>query len=148
MSESHGLKMATATKADVKNLYTLYHVLENLKKYDAQSIDDFEHFEEDEKKWISRIFVDGELDADELVKYLYGLISGFHRVVMGFEVLFDNCADPNCSHLEFNTDIKEAFALWNQLETDLKEGKTVSISPDSAIGKEILEKAGKEATDA
>lgn len=47
MSEKVGLTMATATEADIKNLYTLYNVLENLKKYGASSIEDFDHFEDE-----------------------------------------------------------------------------------------------------
>lgn len=144
MAESKGLKMATATKADIKNLYTLYNVLENLKKYGASSIEDFDHFDEEEKRWISNIFEEEEISAEGLINYLSGLTNGFHRVVMGYEVLFSNCADPDCDHLEFNNDIKDAIKLWNRIEADLKQGKTVIISPDSEIGKQILDSSKKD----
>ena len=130
--------MAKATKEDVNRLYTLYNVLENFQKYGATSIEDFDHFEEEEKRWIDKIFVDGEVDADQLINYLHGLTFGFHRVVMGFQVLLDNCADPKLDYLDFNKSIKESTTVWNHLADHLKAGREVCITPDSTIGQMIL----------
>ena len=139
MSETQkGIRMATATKEDIKKLFTLYNVLENLQKYNARSLEDFEPLEEEEKRWISKIFVDGEIEVDELINYLHGLTYGFHRVVMGFQVLFDNCADKNLDYLDFNKSIKEANTVWNYLAEHLKEGREVCITPDSTLGQMIL----------
>ncbi len=145
-TESKGIRMATATKEDIKKLYTLKNVIENFKKYDAKSIEDFDHFEEEEKRWISKLFVDGEIDAEELINYIDGLLWGFHRVVMGYEVLFDNCADKTLSYLDFNQEIKESALVWNHLEEHLKEGREVTITPDSVIGQMILKEVKKEVT--
>jgi len=132
--------MASADKEDIKRMYLLYNILENLGKYNATSIEDFEHFEEEEKKIISRIFnSDGEIDRDELIEYLYGLTFGFHRVVMGYEVLFDNCADPSLSHLDFNENIKSHFGLVEILGEDLRAKGTNVITADSEAGKKILQ---------
>lgn len=143
-----GIRMAVAKKDDIKKLYTLYNVLENLGKYHARSLEDFDHFDEEEKRWISRFFVDGEIDLEELINYLHPLTFGFHRVVMGYEVLFDNCADPELSYLDFNKSIKESILVWNHLAEHLKEGREVCITPDSTIGQMILisekESDGKE----
>lgn len=140
--------MATATKDDIKNLYTLYHVLENFEK-GAQSIEDFEYFDEKEKPRIARIFVDDEIDTEQLIHYLAGLTHGFHRVVMGYEVLFDNCADKCLSYLDFNKEIKESTEVWNYLEKQLKESGQVTITLDSPIGKMIMaEKPSEEVNNA
>lgn len=143
--QKHSIQMASADPEDIKRLYLLYNVLENLGKYHATSLDDFEHFEDDEKKYLRRIFdQDGDLELDGLIEYLYGLTHGFHRVVMGFEVLFENCADPTLSYLDYNKDIKDMTLVWNHLEEHLKAGGEVCITPDSTIGQMILISAQKE----
>lgn len=132
--------MATATKDDIKRLYLLYNVLEALGKYDAASMEEFDHFEEDEKKKIKRIFdSSGDIDLDELIKFLHGLTFGFHRVVMGFEVLFENCADPNLGHLDFKPSIKSHFELVENIGKQLREYEAVTITPSSKFGELILE---------
>ncbi len=138
--KKQGLKMASATKDDIKRLYLLYNVLENLGKYNATSMADFDHFEEDEKGPIKRIFNENdEIDSEELISYLYGLTCGFHRVVMGFEVLFDNCADPSLDHLDWKPEIKNQFDLLSAIGEKLRAGESVTITPESEEGKFILE---------
>lgn len=138
--KTQGLRMATATKDDIKRLYLLYNVLENLGKYNATSMDDFDHFEEDEKRQIKRIFnEDDEIDSEELISYLHGLTWGFHRVVMGFEVLFDNCCDPSLDHLDWKPKIKKQLDLIEAIGEKLRAGESVTITPESEEGKLILE---------
>ena len=138
-NENHSIRMAAATKEDIKNLYLLKNILENLDKHNATCMEDFDHFEEDEKRYIVRIFnQDGEIDTEELICYLHRLTFGFHRVVMGYEVLFENCADPNLSYLDFNKSIKESTTVWNHLAEHLKSGREVCITPDSTLGMMIL----------
>lgn len=143
-----GLRMASATKSDIKDLYMLMHVLEAMKDELPNSVDDFEHLEMDqkEKNFISQIFEDGEINVESLISYLSGLCHGFHRVVMGYGVLYDNTANPDLDYLDFNKSILEAFEVWNTIESQLKEGKEVLITKDSDLGKMILE-AEKEVED-
>ena len=137
---THTLKMATATKEDIKRLYLLNNVLGNLGKYDATKMADFEHFEEDEKQKIKRIFnEDGEIELDDLIRFLYGLTFGFGRVVMGFEVLFENCCDPALDHLDFKPSIKAYFEELDKIGEDLRAKGTVVINAESEAGKKILE---------
>ena len=144
---THRIKMATATKSDINNLHRLYNVLDLMNQELPTDVSDFEHleFDQKEKNLISHIFEDEEINVERLVNYLNGLLSGFHRVVLGYEVLFSNCADKDSSSLEFNKDIKESIDLWNLIESELIKNKTVSITPDSDLGKMILN-SGKEAT--
>lgn len=138
--KTQGLRMATATKDDIKRLYLLYNVLENLGKYNATSMDDFDHFEEDEKRQIKRIFnEDDEIDSEELISYLHGLTWGFHRVVMGFEVLFDNCCDPTIDHLDWKPEIKKQLDLIEAIGEKLRSQESVTITAESEEGKLILE---------
>jgi hypothetical protein len=138
--EKHGIKMASASKDDIKRLYLLNNVLENLGKYNATCMADFDHFEEDEKEHLKRIFdTDGEIDCDELISYLYGLTWGFHRVVMGFQVLFDNCCDPTLDHLDWKPELKKQLDLIEAIGEKLRAGESVTITPESEEGKMILE---------
>jgi hypothetical protein len=60
------------------------------------------------------------------------------RIVMGYEVLKDNCTDPDLDHLDFNQKIKKAVALVDaqsaapevakQDSETLKLGQTVAVS--------------------
>jgi hypothetical protein len=149
-NEDKGIRMAAATKEDVKKLYTLYNVIENFKKYDARSMDEFEHFEAEEKRWLEKIFVDDSfdddqvVDANELINYISGLLHGFHRVVMGYEVLFDNCANKDLDYLDFNDDIKESTELWNEVEKQLKEKGIATINKSDDWGKKILSQSEPE----
>uniref|UniRef100_UPI004047FEB5 hypothetical protein n=1 Tax=Rheinheimera sp. TaxID=1869214 RepID=UPI004047FEB5 len=43
---------------------------------------------------------------------------GFVRIVMGYETLFNNCADPECDHLDFNAKIKAGFELLEAKEKE------------------------------
>lgn len=142
--EQHRLKMAMASKEDVKGMYLLYNVIENIVKYDASSPEDFEHFTADEKKQITSIFENGEINYEETVTLAYKLMWGFHRVVMGFEVMRDNCADPDLDHLDFNLYIKESWRILNAINDQLKDGQSINITPDSKLGKEIIEWAKEE----
>lgn len=145
MAEStHRMKMAMADKEDVKRLYLLYNVIENIVKYDATGPDDFDHFEEDEKKMIVSIFENKEVNYEEVVTLAYELMWGFHRVVMGFEVLRDNCADPELDHLDFNRYIKDGWKMLNLIDEKLKSGESITISPESELGKQIMEWAKEE----
>lgn len=147
-SNTHQLRMAMASKEDVSRMYLMYNVIENIVKYGATTLEEFDHFENDEKKQIAGIFEDGEVNYEELATCLYNLIFGFHRVVMGFEVLRDNCADPDLDYLDFNTDIKEERRILNtlaeHLEKGLKEGHSLSIDPSSDLGKAIVDWAKEE----
>ena len=134
-----GLRMAAAQKSDVKRLYFLYNVLENVFKYDGCTPEEFDHFEEDEKKQLSEIFEDGEINYEYLGKFLYDLTHGFHRVVMGYEVLFENTADPTLSFLDFNENIKTHFGLVEIMGEDLRAKGSIVITSDSETGKKILE---------
>src|SRR5690606_6382976 len=103
--------------------------IENIQKYDAMRPEDFDHFEDDEKQEIVSIFEGGEISYEEVVKVAYNLMWGFHRVVMGFEVLRDNCADLELDYLDFNKDIKEERRILNLIEEKLKACETISITP-------------------
>lgn len=139
--KKHQLKMAKATKSDIKNLILLYNVLENIVKYGAESKDEFNHFDEKEKKHLNRIFgKEGEIDYEELTNYLHSLTFGLHRVVMGYEVLFNNCADPKLDHLDFNSRIENAFLVFDDLKEKLEQGLQVTVTSDSVLGHIILGK--------
>lgn len=135
----HQVRMAKATKSDIENLYLLKNTLENVIKYDAINKEGFSHFEEDEKKKINQIFHDGEIEPWNLLHFLYGLTFGFHRVVMGFEVLVENACDQELDYLDYNSTIKEHFAVLELIGEDLRKKGTVVINSESSAGKKILE---------
>lgn len=138
--KTQSLRMATATKDDIDRLHLLNNVLENLGKYNATSMADFDHFEEDEKRQIKRIFdEDDEIDPEELISFLYRLTWGFGRVVFGFQVLFDSCCDPSLDHLDFKPSIKSHFELVENIGKQLRAHECVTITPSSEFGKLILE---------
>lgn len=141
---THRIRMAMASKDDVKRLYLLHNVIENIVKYDATGPDDFDHFEEEEKKRIVSIFENEEINYEEAVKLAYELMWGFHRVVMGFEVLRDNCTDLELDHLDFNKYIKDGWKMLNLIDEKLKNGESITISPDSLLGNAIMEWAKDE----
>jgi hypothetical protein len=46
------------------------------------------------------------------MRYYHSNISHIHmRIIFGFEVLIDNCCDPELDYLEFNNDIKKSLEL-------------------------------------
>lgn len=140
MAENVGLRMATATKEDIDHMFLLYNILDFMNENDCTCLDDFNEMELSiqERNFLSQIFEDDEIDINSFVQYLKGLLHGFHRVVFGYQTLFDNCADPNLGHLDFNKSLKEAITVWNHLAEHLKEGREVCITPDSTLGQMIL----------
>lgn len=46
---------------------------------------------------------------------------GFIRILLGYETLFNNCADSECDHLDFNSRIKAALELLDAKEKEAGE---------------------------
>lgn len=139
-TEKHQLRMAMAQESDINDVRTMVDILEFIKENDPQSLRDFDEMELSvkERNMLSQIFEDGVIDVSQLVHYLLGLLHGVGRVLMGYEVMKENCTDPTLTYIDFNKGIKEAFLVWNSLEEHLKEGREVCITPDSTIGQLIL----------
>lgn len=136
------LRLATATKEDIENLTLLYHILETLARYQATSFKDFEHYPEKDKKLIAQFFnEEGEIDSDTLIEELYELGHGFYRVILGFQTLYENCADKNLDYIDFNEKIKSNFEIVETISNELQKGSDLTIKTESKLALQIIESA-------
>lgn len=133
--------MAAAKESDIDDLYALMRTLEFIKEYEPKSIRDFDDLELSlpERNLLSQIFEENEIDSLALVQYLLGLTHGLHRVLGGYQTMYDGCADPTLSHLDYNQEIKTHFAVMKIFGEELRTKGTVVINAESEAGRKILE---------
>jgi hypothetical protein len=130
---SKGLRMAKATKNDLHDMFLANHILEvcfdkwSYSDINELTFEDFEHLVDDEdhpkdRTYIKNMFEDGKLSESKVLEAVNGLFAaGSHgRVVMGCEILIDNCCDPEIDHLEFKPLLKYSDELLECCQDWLK----------------------------
>lgn len=132
------MKMAKASPEDLKVMYDFFNMLEEMNScYWEPETEEIDTAADDALSQIYKMWKAEMREAD------YDLTDSYHaprfwrqafldywlpqvecswrRVVGGYEVMLDNCADPTLDHLDFNAKIKEAFALLDAKEAAEKE---------------------------
>lgn len=117
--ETLSIKMAKASKDDLRKMYLAGNILENIFHYsndpESVTLEHFEHFErEGEQDVIRQMFEGNEIDFEKVARTIYSLFNcGSHgRVVMGCDVLIDNFADPDLDYLDFKPEILKALEAY------------------------------------
>lgn len=117
-----GLKMAVAPKEHISLLMKFMQFTEQISQLELSSKEDWERLKrdyEDEPKFV-HMFKHmeneyGKFEPDYYFDYFRNEIEHIYmRIIIGYEVLFDNCCDPNADCLEFNQDIIKGLELLEQ----------------------------------
>ena len=104
-----GMKMAKASSDDVDKVIAFFHVIEEYMDYGTHTPENPDVEEESI-----------DLDPERFVELLRerwgrrfgpcGVDAAWSRVVHGYQVLVDNCCDPNAETLEWKPEIAEKLA--------------------------------------
>lgn len=116
-----GLRMAKASQEDINKLRTWLQFNDELCKIDAENEyewgrlkEDWED-EDDFQKIIKYCENEGGFSWESYMDYYRSYISHIHmRIILGFEILLDNCCDSELDYLEFNQDIKQALEKFEK----------------------------------
>lgn len=93
------MKLAVASKEDLKIAWRIYRNIQRIEQWPTEQM---------ERRAKAALLA----QIDRLGS------GGFIRIVMGYETLFNNCADPQCDHLDFNAKIKAGFELLEAKEKE------------------------------
>lgn len=96
------MRLATASKEDFKIAWRIFRNIQRIEQWPTELM---------ERRAKSALL--GQIDR-------LGS-GGFVRILMGYETLFNNCADPLCDHLDFNKRIKAGFELLDAKEKESGE---------------------------
>lgn len=99
------MKLAVASKEDLKTAWRIFRNIQRLEQWPTELME-----------YRAKAAIIGHIQ--ELGT------GGFARILMGYEALFENCADKECDHLDFNSRIKAALEL---LEAKEKEAGEVAV---------------------
>lgn len=117
-----GLRMAKAPKEHIDRLRIWLQFHNELCQIDPTSEYGWKRLKEDweEDEEFGAIIKHCE-DEDKNFSWEYYMdyferhISHIHvRIIMGFEVLVDNCCDPNLDYLDFKPEMKKAFEAYTK----------------------------------
>lgn len=112
------MKMTKAKQEHVDRLRSWLQFNDELCKIDPENKEEWEGLKndyEDEEDFFT--IMKGCEDEDGFswglyMRYYYSNISHIHmRIIFGFEVLVDNCCDPELDYLEYRSDIKKGLEL-------------------------------------
>ena len=117
---THTLKLSKTNEQEIDKLRDVLNEIQQITKHcDYEDYDDFkseilgdEDFFSVSSKYIK------EYDNYQgfwmvMMKHLCSI--HFQRILMNCSTMLDNCADPNISHLDFNSDIKKGLELLEAL---------------------------------
>lgn len=109
MGKTIEMKMAKASKEDIERCIKFFQFIEEFMEYGTHTPES-EDFEEDSI----------DLDDEAFVERLRAMWGGrfkaaavdcaWTRVVMGCDILIDNCCDPNADTLEWKPEIAKQLA--------------------------------------
>lgn len=109
---THQLKLAKTSEKEINSLFDILNEIEGIHKYQLNSFEfediDFEEYE------IMKTFDSTTAEAFLLDLFRYLSSIHFQRILFNCQTLLENCADPNESTLEFNSDIKEGLKLLEE----------------------------------
>lgn len=120
------LKMATAPKEHIALLMKFMQFTEQVSEIDIESKEDWQYLKqqyEDEPAFV-KMFKHCENDfgmfsSEFYFDYFQNEISHIYmRIIIGYEILFDNCCNPNADTLEFNEQIQKAFEALEKTTQD------------------------------
>jgi len=114
-----GLRMAKAPKEHIDRLRTWMQFTDEISKIDLDNQREWESFTEDwkhEEDFIKIIkHCTDEYDcfsSEYYFDYFHSNISYIYsRIILGFEILLDNCCDQKLDYLDFNKDISQGLNL-------------------------------------
>jgi len=104
------MRMAKASKEDVRRLNVFLRFMDEIGNNEPKTvIEDWGEDDEDFGPIIKHCLNDkDEFEYDYFMDYYRTHISHIHmRILMGFEVLVDNCCDPDKDYLDWKPEIKE-----------------------------------------
>lgn len=111
-----GLRMAKASEKDIKTLRTWLQFNDELSKinpsneYEWNSLKNDWEGEDDFMQIINSISDEDGFNMEYYFDYYNHKISYIHmRIILGYEILLDNCCNPELDYLDFNAEIKEAL---------------------------------------
>jgi len=117
---THTLKLSKTNEQEIDKLRDVLNEIQQITKHcDYEDYDDFkseilgdEDFFSVSSKYIK------EYDNYQgfwmvMMKHLCSI--HLQRILMNCSTMLDNCADPNISHLDFNSDIKKGLELLEAL---------------------------------
>ena len=115
------MKVSKAKQEHIDKVRSFLQLTEQLSKIDTQSSYEWKKLKED---WegdddfisiIKKIEDENGFNVELYFDYFrYNISHLYHRILMGFEVLLDNCCNPEVDFLDFNDDIKMGLELLNK----------------------------------
>jgi len=117
MKKTLHLKQAKATKKDIEDLCNFFNVIE-----EYLTCGDFS-YENEQGELVSESITQDRFV--EIIKQLWcgdwigrttGISKIWHRIVLGYETLYDNACDPDSDFLEWKPAISDALALQESLK--------------------------------
>jgi hypothetical protein len=120
------MRMAKAKPQHVDKLRAWLQFTEHVSKIDFNYIESWKSFKED---WsddesfseiIKNIEDENGFNMELYFDYFrYSISPLYGRILMGFDVLIENCCNPDLDYLDFNDDIKKGLELLEKTSNEL-----------------------------